>query len=203
MEFGRVIQKQYQLKSLNIKAMKKTSVIIIGLLSIFLMGCKTHCPEFPANLNYFPYHSGQELKFVNTQGVVRNFTIVNKENSKSESLEWNCKCICEAYSSFKTNENQDSLSIRETYLRFYDGEKYVSFLEIGFGFHHSYLYGESLTKRLDLEKPAPYNEIYKYLQDTIVIENDNNQLVKKIVVVKGKGLVSYTTADGEEWNLVE
>jgi len=43
----------------------------------------------------------------------------------------------------------------------------------------------------------------KYLNDIIIIENENNKTIKKVVIVKDKGLVSYTTADGEEWKLVE
>jgi len=182
--------------------MKKLSLILV-LLSVSCTSCKkTHCPGFPANLNYFPYYNGQELKFVNSQQNFQSFTITNKENSKSESFAWNCDCACGIESIFSTNENQDSLGIKAAYLRLYEGE-YVSSLKIGFYFQYSYLHEEHLVKSIDLENPVSYNEVYKYLQDTIVIENDNNQLVKKIVVVKGKGLVSYTTADGEEWKLVE
>ena len=46
--------------------MKKIS-IIIALLSIFCTGCKTDCPSFPSELNYFPYYKGQEVKFAKFQ----------------------------------------------------------------------------------------------------------------------------------------
>jgi len=197
----KVIQKQYQLKSLNIKTMKKTGIIIV-LMSIFCIGCKTHCPKFPANLNYFPYHNGQELKFTNSQHNIQNFIISSKNDSKAYSFAWNCKCECVAGTEFYTSKNQDSLSIKEAFLRFCGGE-YTSSIDIGFYFQYRNLYDGYLTKVLDIEKPVPYNEIYKYLEDTIIIENDNNKIVKKVIVVKDKGLVSYTTTDGEEWNLVE
>jgi hypothetical protein len=43
------------------------------------------------------------------------------------------------------------------------------------------------------------------LEDTISfsLENGNNQLIKKMVFIKNKGLTSYITANGEEWNLIE
>jgi len=181
--------------------MKKVSIIIIVLFSI--SGCnKIYCPKFPTNINYFPYYEEQELRFMNTQDVIRSFIITNKEDSKSESFAWNCDCACEISSNFSTNENQDSLGIRVAYLRLYDGE-YVSSINIGFNFQYSCLYGEYLEKKIVLDSPVLYNEIYKYLEEIITIENEQNQLVKKLVIIKGKGLVSYTTADGEEWKLVE
>jgi len=48
-----------------------------------------------------------------------------------------------------------------------------------------------------------YDEITTHLADTISIENESNTIIRKIVIIKGKGLVSYTTADGEEWELIE
>jgi len=180
--------------------MKEVSIII--LLLFVLLGCKTHCPEFPANLNYFPYYEGQELKFTNSKQNIRIFIVSYKEDSKAYSFAWNCKCDCSAESGFHTTESQDSLSIKAAFFRF-SGEKYISSVDIGFRFQYSYMYGDDLRITLGIEKSVPYDELYKYLEDTIIIENENNQLVKKVVIVKGKGLVSYTTADGEEWELVE
>jgi len=165
---------------------------------LFCVGCRKHCHEFPANLNYFPYQNGQELKFTNSQYNFKNFIIASKKNTKAYSFAWNCKCECDIFSRFSINENQDSLSIKEAFLRLGGGGEYISSIYIDFQFQYDYL-----TKELDVGKLVPYDEIYKYIDDTIVIENENNQIVKKIVIVKGKGLISYTTADGEEWKLVE
>jgi hypothetical protein len=178
--------------------MEKLSIMLLVLFSVFCVGCKkTRCPEFPSNLNYFPYYNEQELKFANSQQNPQSFTITSKENSKSEVFAWNCDCSCMVGSIFSANENRDSSNI-EGYIHLYEGENVFS-IEIRFKFQNR----EYLRKKIDLERPVFYNEVYKYLQDSIVIEDGNNQLIKKIVIVKDKGLVSYTTADGEEWNLVE
>ena len=192
--------------------MKKISPIIV-FLSLLCISCKEiHCPEFPANLNYFPYENGQELKFKNTQGDIRNFTIISKENSIPESFTSNCKCACDVYTGFKTNPNQDNISIecrinisgREEFSRVYihnfianisdDNDMYIYMIDF-------------LNKEIDIREfgitSKNFKEIEKHLKDTISIESDNNQLIKKIVLVKNRGLLSYTTTDDEEWNLIE
>ena len=183
--------------------MKKISVTIVTALLLFCVGCKTHCPEFPAELNYFPYYEGQELKFINSQNDIRNFVISNKENTKSYSFGNNCKCVCDAFSSFRTSENQDSISLNCN-INIVGGrynDVIASHMEISCYFQYSYYYSDYLSRELPAGKP--YEELYDYLEDIITIEKENNKIVNKIVIVKGKGLVSYTTVDGEEWKLVE
>jgi proline dehydrogenase len=62
---------------------------------------------------------------------------------------------------------------------------------------------EILYKTLYEGKPILHTEASNYLNDTLSVENENNKSVKKIIIVKNKGIVSYTTADGKEWKLVE
>jgi len=177
--------------------MKNISIIIISLLFIG-MGCKIHCPEFPANLNYFPYYKGQELRFTNSQQDIQNFIISSKNDSKAYSFAWNCKCDCDINSIFNIyHQKNDYLNIIGG---LYIESEIVSSIMVSCNINNS----EYLSRILSFEdKKIFYDEIYKYLEDTIIIENENNQIVKKVVIVKGKGLVSYTTADGEEWKLVE
>jgi len=182
--------------------MKRISSIIV-LSLIFCIGCKIYCPEFPANLNYFPYHEGQELKFTNSQQDIQSFIVSSKNDSKASSFGQNCKCVCHAGSVFRTNENKDSLSIRCGFEILGGRNDLSSAVNISCDVQYSYLYSDYLSTGLNLEKSVPYDELYKYLEDTITMETENNKLVKKVVIVKGKGLVSYTTADGEEWKLVE
>jgi len=181
--------------------MHRTSVIIIILLSVFCVGCKkTHCPAFPANLNYFPYSNGQELHFTNSQNDISSFVISDKKNSKESSYEWNCACECVAHSGFKTNMNQDSLII-DCYL-FIIGN-FASSVFIDCNFTYIYHYSDNLSENLMVEQQIPYEDLAKHLNDTISIEKENSKIVKKTVIVKNKGLISYTTADGEEWKLLE
>ena len=190
--------------------MKKISIIIIVLFSVLSIGCKkTHCPAFPADLNYFPYTKGQVLKFINSQQETHSFIINGAGNSGSWSFEWNCKCECDVSSTFEMLSNPDSVG--ENYfpsiLGFINiyGEEGDPISEIGMNFvFSSYIYNsEGLSKTLEIVKPVPLTEVSKYIDDIIAIENENNKIITKIVIVKGKGLVSYTTADGEEWKLVE
>jgi hypothetical protein len=181
--------------------MKKISLIIV-LLSIFCIGCEIHCPEFPANLNYFPYYEGQELKFTNLQHDIKSFTIAKKANSKANSFGGNCKCECFLYSMFNTDSNKDTVSIRSEIN--INGRENVGSVYINCYIEDNQWKNELLSTGVKLpDKKTSYDEISKYLEDTIILENENNQIVKKIVIIKGKGLVSYTRADGEEWNLVE
>ena len=181
--------------------MKKVSIIIV-LLSIFCINCKIHCPEFPAELNYFPYYEGQELQFFNSQQNVRIFTIAKKANSKSDSFERNCKCECFLYSMFNAISNRDTVSIRSE-INIY-GRENIESVYINCYIEDNQWNNELLSIGVELpDKKTSYDEISKYLENTVILENDNNQIVKRVVIVKNKGLVSYTTADGEEWKLVE
>jgi len=186
--------------------MRKISIIITILLSIFSIGCKkTHCPAFPVEFAnaYFPYSKNQELKFTNSQQEIRGFIIRSAENSGSWSYEWNCNCECVATSSFEMYLKSDSSGVDywlDGLIGIYGKEgDPIDVIHISFGI----LSSECLTKTLEIEEPVLITEISKYLEDTIIIEKENNKIIKRVVIVKEKGLVSYTTADGEEWKLVE
>jgi hypothetical protein len=184
--------------------MKNVSIIII-LLTLICTGCKEiHCPNFPNNLNYFPYENGQELEFANTQGDIRSFTVISKENSVRESFPSNCKCDCFVFTRIKASNNQDNINL--------ECEINISGRERAGRFHlQNYISNTHLTEFLHKEVDVRefrinldnYEKIEKYLEDTISLENGNNQLIKKMVFVKNKGLISYTTENEEEWNLIE
>ncbi|NLJ82801.1 MAG: hypothetical protein GX330_06720 [Bacteroidales bacterium] len=184
--------------------MKKLSSILI-LLSIMFTGCKQiDCPNFPDNLTYLPYENGQELKFMNTDGDIRSFTIVSKENSTPYSFSSNCKCECAVYTRFTTTSNEENISM-ECRIDIFSRQNINVF------FMHSSIGNAQLTDLMDKEVSLKefgltfkdYNKISKYLEDTILLENENNQLITKMVFVKNKGLASYTTANGDVWTLIE
>lgn len=175
------------------------------MLSILCIGCKrTHCPAFPADLNYFPYYKGQEIKFVNSHNDIHCFTIANKEDSKPEDFAWNCKCYCNVYTAFSTELNQDSLGLEYTIRVGGLMEARDIDLECRFHKKDSNDYNaEYLLKNIMFGGNFPYEEISKYLDDMIILEKEDNTIVKKIVLIKNRGIVSYTTADGKEWRLIE
>jgi len=170
--------------------MKRLNLIFIVLIAFACLGCKKqNCPGFPAYLIYFPYSKGQELKFINSEDEHMNFIIEVKYTSLPYTL---CqglydKCDCEPpTTSFKTYQNSDSIQIL-CYVRPFNLSEIVASCEFIYNYEYSdYIYKE-----------------FTILSDTLTLEGDNGRIVKKVVIVKNKGLVSYTTADGVEWRLAE
>ncbi|MCK9562685.1 MAG: hypothetical protein M0R02_08190 [Bacteroidales bacterium] len=184
--------------------MKNTSIIIV-LFSFFCVGCQEiDCPHFPDNLNYFPYVNGQELKFTNNQSDIHSFTIISKENSIPESFSSNCKCACDVYTKIAMISNEDSMRI-ECWINI-SSRQDIHFIRMG-SFIDNTQITEFLSKEIELKQFKltfkDYNKISKYLEDTILLENENNQFITKMVFIKNKGLVSYTTVNGEEWNVID
>ena len=196
------------------ECMKKVSIIIL-LLSLFCIGCKkkTHCPEFPVNLDYFPYYIGQELEFMNLQQDIRSFVVTDKKTSNAKVFDKGSPdCSCFPSSSFSTNQNQNLLKIVQARTSInipIEDEKIVisamMYFDFDFVMTNNYPFHESVGVNLlsKLKKPILFTDVETYLPDTALLENENNMSITKMVIVKGKGLISYTTADGEEWKLVE
>lgn len=181
--------------------MKKVGVIIIVILSTFSIGCRKSCPKFPTNLNYFPYSEKQELKFINSQNDICYFTISKLEKSKMHYLTANYKGGCDAFSTFCIKSNQDIMSITGTLSiadNVYGNGNVSIYFYVEDGEDYNYL-----EKTLITNRDFPTKETYKYLDDKLTIENEDGRIIKQFVIIKNKGVVSYTTADGEEWNLIE
>jgi len=177
--------------------MKRLSVYTIVFLSILFIDCRREriCPGFPDELNYFPYYKNQKLNFVNSQQDIRCFTIFLVENT-TDSESFGGGICSDSYSQFETSINQELLQMRSM-IYFSRGNPVFTIL-IDFCFNKEYL-KEILYKG----KEIPIEEVCKYLNDTISVEKEDNKIIKKVIIAKGKGVISYTTADGEEWNLVE
>jgi hypothetical protein len=181
--------------------MKKLSLVIV-LLLLFCIGCYKNkpCPAFLPDLNYFPYYHGQKIKFVNLQQDTCIFTITNEiPQEVSESKLCYMRHICRLY------PNQDDGSI------IFDLLLTGSKITVGEFHIYAYIYLPNDNKESICITPIKlrdharitYKKVGKYLDDIIVYEDENNKTIKKLVIVKNKGLASYTTADGEEWRLVE
>jgi len=168
--------------------MKKASIIIVVLLSILGIGCKKiHCPAFPEKLakTYFPYAEKMILSFSNNTDT-STYIVNDIYLSKEVDYPHNCDCACDNFFYFDTDNRQlyGDILIGKN-------EDYVVFsVKI-----NSIYFGKEYK---DVKLFS--TEDYSILGDTLFLENPNGQ---KAVIVKGKGLVSYTTADGEEWKLVE
>ena len=173
--------------------MRKISIIIIFLFSIVCFSCqKKTCPAFPAELNYFPYFKGQEVLFYNSDDTLR-FVIKNIAKSEASTLDCTCDCTIVSRCDIYCKERHFYGDISFT------GSEKIYKIDVGFFLAGS----ETITKTLYEGKAIPIKEAGKYCSDTIFLEKEKNIGIKKIVIVKNKGLVSYTTGDGEEWKLVE
>jgi len=178
--------------------MKKIS-IIITLLLLFCIGCRRHCSEFPANLNYFPYSKKQKLEFINSQRDIQTLIVSDKESSKSYFLEMYSKGFCNAYSNVSIHSTQNIFDIRCS-IKIKECVEVNLICDVQNTVQSDYL---TMNLLQESNMICNYDEINKYLSDTIYIEKENNKILTKIFIVKNKGIVSYTTADGEEWKLVE
>ena len=189
--------------------MKKIN-IIITLLSLFCIGCytKVKCPGFPNDLNIFPYYENQKLKFINSQQDFRDFIPYQIRQQKPFTCKTplnhphECECTCSSYSELRAYFVQNTIGVYAMCWLSGEGRNGFYAIEVDFSFSYD-THSDNFTKTLFEGNTIPHKDIGKYVEDTICIENENNKSVTKIVVVKGKGLVSYTTADGEEWKLVE
>lgn len=180
------------------------NIIIVTCLALIIYGCKDiQCHGYPENANYFPYEKEQEIKFSNSKNEVKSLIIYNTIKTDSYSFDWNCKCVCNASVYFITHENADSISITGL-CNIIGGRGDISFLHfnVDLSFSNPSHYSDKFYKKLNPEKKVPINEFYKYLPDTIYLENENNITFKELVLVRNKGIVSFTTADGEIWNSV-
>jgi hypothetical protein len=179
--------------------MKKLSIIII-LLSILCAGCTIDCPEFPVELDYFPYYTGQVLEFTNSKYDLQTYTITYKIFSDPSSCSTGLysKCECSAYTEFQAGRNRDKANIDMFFT--FRGLRRVGEINIQGRFLDTFIEKSILTKKGGVS----FKNVHKYLDNTISIESTReNCSIKKVVIVKNKGIVSYTTADGEEWKLVE
>jgi len=181
--------------------MKKIHLFL--LLSIICINCKEmHCPAFPTNLNYFPYYNSQELKFIDSHQNENLLVISKKENSKKYTDGRTDKALCYSNSYFIANFRQDSLTL-ECEINISGKGNYAHGVSVFGRIKKNNLFVEGLSIDTKLPKKCTYKKIDNHLGNTLCLENENNKLIKRVVIVKNKGLVSYTTADGVEWKLVE
>ena len=168
--------------------MKNTSIIIVILLSILGIGCKKiHCPAFPVEFvnTYLPYYEEKSLSFFYNNDTLSS-VVSRIHTSKEEFYSKNCDCSCSADYYFLTDNNLLSCDIA------FDEAGYYGYLHIkanAISFYKDF-------KDINLFTTNDYT----VFGDTIFLNNVDGGEAR---VVKGKGLVSYTTADGEEWKLVE
>jgi len=192
--------------------MKKQNIVLF-FFAIICIGCERTepCPSVLSDLNYFPYIKGQSLKFINSQNDTLIYAITNEEifDSGFATRGGGINSMgnyCTSMALFEINSTQDTAAMDcEIGV---DGslDKVWSFaLRV---YLRKNQYNNERLEIIPIQskhsgKKVKYNEISNYVNDTLTLEDENNKIVKKVIIVKNKGIVSYTTADGEKWGLAE
>lgn len=165
------------------------NLLLISLLTLVLSGCRDiHCPAFPERLlAYMPYEKGDLLKFKNLANDTL-VIIVNdnwKSNSYSSKRDPKCGCECESQAEFKTEANQpNSLRIEGGMATL--GSDYIT---IGFNFYDTELGSDQLSKAI--HGLNPFAENSPLFGDSIIIEDQENERIAKVKILKGKGIVEF------------
>jgi hypothetical protein len=177
-------------------------LLVLFLFTFSLFGCKeTQCPAFPTSLTkYFPYAIDDELRFINANDDTLKLNITKDWTSENYSVDWNCKCSCEADAGFDTDDS-DKYSIRiEGRIHFYN-ENNTSILSCNF-------YDAQLSNdNFEIEKVIidPYsNQLLESFGDTLFIEKDDFYRIGNVKIIKSKGIVEFWDKKQNcVWSLIE
>jgi hypothetical protein len=177
--------------------------VILLLLAGYFSSCKEHCPGFPEHLvDYFPYKKGETLSFVNQHDDIVCFRVsnvnVNEERSKSSCGKCSCGTYRTYYEIIPVTEQQCMQGIQITVS--VGGTKPYIFLNL-FNCYplktSTFIFEEETGKNpFDPKNSALFG-------DSIVIV-DENQLISKVIIVKGKGItVFYDQVQDCQWENIE
>ena len=175
--------------------------MIFIVLSICLVSCKeTQCPAFPnALIDYYPYSSGEIIKFHNFNNDTVYLKIVDQWQSDNYSFGWNCKCSCSAYSGFKSEiDSKNLIGIYGTI----EVSNETKLSIISCDVYNGKISNDNFEYRID-EIDAFLEENQKIFGDTVIIEKADYYRYNKIIIVKGKGIVKFwDTKENCTWIII-
>lgn len=167
----------------------QVKTFLSAFILLLLCGCRDiHCPAFPERLlAYMPYEKGDFLKFKNLDKDT--LVLIVNDNWKSASFSTKrdpkCGCECESHAAFKTEANQsNSLRIEGGMATL--GSDYFT---IGFNFYDIELGSDQLSK--SIHGLNPFAEKSPLFGDSIIIEDQENERIVKVKILKGKGIVEF------------
>ena len=157
-------------------------VVIILLLQTSCKG--KYCYGFPDELTvYLPYSSGENLCFVDNHQDTIILNVQNLDKTRPEYLEWGCKCGCEYYYNVGFKYSNDTMF--DVFLWTPDMTE------------------EEMTLRLLQYRDVDYTNgqrngdsvVFAYSEEF----NRENEYAffDSIVIVKGEGIISFNTLDGQ------
>lgn len=167
----------------------QVKTFLSAFILLLLCGCRDiHCPAFPERLlAYMPYENGEFLKFKNLDNDTLVFKIKDTYASGPSSFDWNCKCACISDAGFETEINtQNALGIKSGIS--ISNEPYLT--NIGYVFYD----GDSINDYFSLLVTGnnPYiKDNNAFFGDSIIIEDQENERIVKVKILKGKGIVEF------------
>ena len=171
--------------------MKKLLLMTLTM-GLTIISCEDrHCPAFPVELqDYYPYSTGDLLRFTNHNGDILEFKVANTYLTDSYSFSRKYKCACEtAYMRFETEmENTYSL---EVYSVIFVPDSGNAFLECTFyspGRAGRAGGSDSFYFDIPLHYYSPPDETYDKI---IIMEKEDYNRIDKVKIIKGKGIVEF------------
>ena len=192
--------------------MKKTSFLIILAASIALSSCYRHCAEFPKEFqqHYFPYSPGQVLTFANSMGDTVTLNVTDLTQSKPYKIAWNVKESCAPNMIVKMQGNVESVGVEFIFMVFNRGQR--EYDSEGGNPTYNELYDILVTFMPNqfnytmYDGERYYSRIEGMLDSLNFVsirdqQNSPDRIINTFAVAKDKGLVSFTTTDGQEYKL--
>lgn len=208
--------------------MKKKMILLFGaLVSLALGGCDArHCAEFPKEFQwlYFPYSHGQQLAFVGDAGDTVSFSVAEVSLSSPYDIAYNVKEMCAPTMLVLVQGEIDSISFNLHYSVFnsrtreysgdwtpadnlpYHFEPFIVFKELDWPYEYVYQYVTVFNGNvIDTFSAIPP---MTSLHDTLcfIWRHDGYRLgpiLDTLVVVKNRGLVSFSSRAGQKYELTE
>jgi hypothetical protein len=154
--------------------------LLMAGIALLAYSCSEHCPAFPAYyMDYFPYRTGDILRFANEKQDTLSFTVTKQSSTGSSSIDWNCDCACEAYHGFLAELN-DTLCFGGSI----NGDGYFIDLFCTFNRNDEFSLAKYDTNLFELQNEDVLGRI-------ITLENSNPTQISKLVIVKGKGVTEF------------
>ena len=205
---------RHQAKTNSGKNLRKITKTILPLLFIpLLCGCvRWHCPAFPDDLTlYAPYTEGQIVEFADGSGNTIPLTVTSIVKTRAEKIKYRCKCVCTLPAYYiKMNYRADTTLHFLIAVPFENDNMLTDEIDLS---RTSYFLNNSeiidwqlLFSNDSLAFPIESIAYESHLNNGTILFTSKPNLTNpvffdSVIVVKGVGITSFCTIDGQKFNL--